>query len=94
MKLFGGSLLNVMKTREFLQFIEETEYLKISLNKLMVHSYLVVTLSGYHMSVFSRCQIESNRNTVVCFGLLQCRQDKQKKCVQCQCSNVSEKLET
>ena len=58
MKLLGGILLNVMKTSEFIQLIEETEYLKISLNKLMFRLYLIVTLYGYHMSVFSRCQIE------------------------------------
>ena len=91
MKLLGGILLKVTKTSEFIQLIEQTRVSKDFTKQIDVlfvphcHSLWVSYVSVQHVS---------NRNTVVCFGLLQCRQDKQEKCIQCQCSNVSEKVET
>lgn len=59
MQLFGGNSSKYNeKPSKFLQFIDEKEYLKISLNILMFPLCLIVTLYGYHMSMFRRCQIE------------------------------------
>lgn len=85
MKLFGSNFSKCNeKPSKSPQFIEERKYLKISLNKLMFVPYCHSIWVSY-----VNVQQVSNRNTVACFGLLQGEWDKQEKCVQCQCSNVS-----
>lgn len=49
---------NNEKSSKCLQFIAQTENLKISLNKLMFPLCLIVIWYGYHMSMFSKCQTE------------------------------------